>query len=496
MALPAAAMALGLPPIGLIGAAGSVIETIAAGKATKGTAGEAADVVEGAAATAGGLIAPPEQTSPPKEIQALRDSFEQALIELDVTLVVLIDDLDRCLPETAVSTLEAIRLLLFLEHTAFVIAADDEMIKYAVRKHFDNLDREDLVTNYFDKLIQIPIRVPKPGIHEIRAYMMMLFVDNSSIGLEIKEQIREKIAAQLRQSWQGKRVDRAFIDSLSLDLPADLISRIDTAELLAPMMISATGIGGNPRLVKRFLNALEIRMNVSRAQGVGVDESVLAKLLLFERSGAPALYQELAAAVSRDASGHASFLGKLEKAAHDDEEIESIWSDPFTIEWLKLPPLLEGKDLRGAMYVGRESAPIVSDADRLSPESAQILRLLIESPDMASALREKVATLPRADIPVIMDRLLAEARQEQSWGTPAILEALLVIAEADSASSERLSGFLGDRAATQVEPSIVPKLEGFAWSIALFEAWRADPATPGPVKNAIEERMNRGNVAK
>src|SRR3546814_10173526 len=93
--------------------------------------------------------------SPPKEIQALRDAFEETLEELGVTLVVLIDDLDRCLPPTTISTLEAIRLFLFLKHTAFVIAADTDMIKHAVRKHFDGVD-DDLATNYFDKLIPVP----------------------------------------------------------------------------------------------------------------------------------------------------------------------------------------------------------------------------------------------------------------------------------------------------------------------------------------------------
>ncbi|MGF1595014.1 MAG: DUF6538 domain-containing protein [Kiloniellaceae bacterium] len=37
------------------------------------------------------------------------------------------DDLDRCLPATAISTLEAMRLFLFLERTASIIAADDKM---------------------------------------------------------------------------------------------------------------------------------------------------------------------------------------------------------------------------------------------------------------------------------------------------------------------------------------------------------------------------------
>ncbi|HEV2294704.1 MAG TPA: P-loop NTPase fold protein [Tepidisphaeraceae bacterium] len=57
-----------------------------------------------------------------QQVQALRATFEETLEELGVTLVVLIDDLDRCLPETTISTLEAIRLFLFLKNTAFVIA--------------------------------------------------------------------------------------------------------------------------------------------------------------------------------------------------------------------------------------------------------------------------------------------------------------------------------------------------------------------------------------
>lgn len=74
-----------------------------------------------------GLLHPVAESSPPKEIQALRDDFEETLEALGVTLVVLIDDLDRCLPETTISTLEAIRLFLFLRNTAFVVAADTDI---------------------------------------------------------------------------------------------------------------------------------------------------------------------------------------------------------------------------------------------------------------------------------------------------------------------------------------------------------------------------------
>ena len=129
------------------------------------------------------------------------------------------------MPETTISTLEAIRLFLFLKHTAFVIAADNDMIERPVRRHFEGISDDTLVTNYFDKLIQVSIRVPPLGTQEVRAYMMLLFVENSSLSEEAKETIRAGVCAQLRQTWQGKRVDRAFVQTLHDSFPEDLIGK-------------------------------------------------------------------------------------------------------------------------------------------------------------------------------------------------------------------------------------------------------------------------------
>ncbi|MBH2019190.1 MAG: hypothetical protein I8H91_06440, partial [Burkholderiales bacterium] len=143
----------------------------------------------------------------------------------------------------------------------------------------------------FEKLhiafIQFPIRVPPLGTQEVRAYMMLLFIENSGLEGEAKEVLRAGICAQLGKTWQGKRVDLKFLRTLNDKLPDELVARLDAADRLAPLMTSAIGISGNPRLIKRFLNALSIRMAMSRAQGVGVDEAELAKVLLFERCGDP-----------------------------------------------------------------------------------------------------------------------------------------------------------------------------------------------------------------
>jgi predicted KAP-like P-loop ATPase len=84
--------------------------------------------------------APEDADHLPEHIHAFRDEFKELLDAADIDqLVVIVDDLDRCLPQTAIATLEAIRLFLFVERTAFVIGADELMIEYAVREHFPDL---------------------------------------------------------------------------------------------------------------------------------------------------------------------------------------------------------------------------------------------------------------------------------------------------------------------------------------------------------------------
>ena len=493
------AMSLGLPPTGLLG------ELFGVGRRALGHGVDEQLLDEGTAVLSkvgqeASALLPPEveASSPPKEIQALRDEFERTLDELGVTLVVLVDDLDRCLPETTISTLEAIRLFLFLKNAAFVIAADIDVVKLAVRRHFVGTvgERDDLlVTNYFDKLIQVPIRVPPLGTQEVRAYMMLLFVEDSSLSEDAKERIRVQVCAQLRRTWQGQRVDPAFINSLKEDLPPELISRFDTADRLAPMMTSASGVVGNPRLIKRFLNALSIRMAIARSQGVGVDEAVLAKLLILERHGGSKAFAELTRRVGASATGKPEFLAEweTETLAGGQPSVDEHFDDPFFKEWLNLPPALADIDLRGALYVSREHVPPITPEDRLSSDAADLLMALVESPRMAAQLKDRLRIVPATDRRIIMDRVLNLARTEQSWGVPPVLSACLALAEVDSAQASRLAGFLSELPPRQIRADIIPKIRDQLWASGVFDIWYEQAVLP-PVKAAITRYRNNGNL--
>lgn len=488
-----APLLLGLPPVGLLGEALDFYARFKSGGVDQEALNKVGSAMGNATETVTGLLKEKPETSPPKEIEELRNNLVEVLKDLEVTLIVLIDDLDRCLPETTVSTLEAVRLLLFLENTAFVIAADDQMIKHAVKKHFNGVD-DELVINYFDKLIQVPIRVPPLGTQEVRAYMMMLFIQNSLISYSDKHNLRIGIAEQLSKSWQGKRVDSKFVKSLNPNLPADLLSRLHVADQLASIMTTSNRIAGNPRLIKRFLNALSIRMAMSKAQGVGVDEIELIKVMLFERCGNPKAYAELVKWVGDSEDGKPSKLAEWEARLSKGESLtsEPNWEDPFVLDWLQLDPKLGDRDLRGSMYLSREHAPLITAEDRLSSEAAELLESLLEHPDMAESVKDELKVLPnKLELSVMMERLIGAATKESEWGTPSILTALLVIAELDTSQAERLSVFLQDRPIQQIKSNIVPKISDRSWANELFEVWLADDDLAEPVRKSINIKSGK-----
>lgn len=65
-----------------------------------------------------------------KDFKDLIDKSKQGKI------VVLIDDLDRCLPHHIIENLEAIKLYLNVPKTAFVIAADSYIITNAIKSEY------------------------------------------------------------------------------------------------------------------------------------------------------------------------------------------------------------------------------------------------------------------------------------------------------------------------------------------------------------------------
>ena len=229
-------------------------------------------------------------------------------------------------------------------------------------------------------------------------------------------------------------------------------------------------------------------MSLARAQGVDVDEAALTKLLLFERCGNETAYKRLTDAISHDDEGKPRFLSEWEEKANSAEELvlDGQWDDDFVREWLTLPPRLGDLDLRGALYVSREHAPLIAPEDRLSSDGADVLKALLEHPEMAADLQSQLVALPGPELSVILDRLLERARQIQDWGVPPELNALIAVTHAEPSQGARLAAFLGERPPKQITPALVQKISVESWASDVFDKWHK-LAVSGPVKKAMEK---------
>lgn len=71
---------------------------------------------------------PTESKKAPEEVETSRKAFDKLLDEAKIEqMIVLINDLNRCLPDTAIETLEAIRLFVSTSRTAFEVATTETM---------------------------------------------------------------------------------------------------------------------------------------------------------------------------------------------------------------------------------------------------------------------------------------------------------------------------------------------------------------------------------
>lgn len=178
----------GIPSMEVLSDASSFIENAYNGlKNLGGNTGEESDIetveIEKVISDAASLLKSPPPSSVPEVMHHFRQEFEELLEKAKIKqLVILIDDLDRCLPKTAIETLEAIRLFLFVPKSAFIVAADEAMIEYSVKQHFpdlpNSLEPTSYARNYLEKLIQVPFRIPSMGAQETKMYVTLLLVQN------------------------------------------------------------------------------------------------------------------------------------------------------------------------------------------------------------------------------------------------------------------------------------------------------------------------------
>lgn len=435
-------MALGVPP-GLLTKAGGALSSLVSGSFGAGDVNAAKSVGKETMEEWGKLIRPGKARTPPKEIAAFRKDFGEILERLDRPLILFIDNLDRCLPDVAIGTLEAIRLFLFMPGTAFVIAADEDMIRHSVARHFHDPDNTH-VRDYLDKVIQVPFRVPRIGTEDVRAYMYSLFTQ--LVAPTRLADVQAELLKALQNSWRDATFDAGGIDAIA-GRPAGLLDMLGTADQVAPILAFAPNIQGNPRIVKRLLNAVLLRRRLATDRKMNVDLGTLLKLAIFERGTDAEATQALYALVM--AGGDDARLHLLPTAELGEREerpaLPARWKgyETFIDQWRELEPRFgDPEQLRPALFLSRDvMAPAVRRGQ--SEAVANAIEALAGVASATSPAAKKISSdLTDEEKVAVMAGLVARLR-EADWSSKVDgVHGALVLADASADAKRQLAALI------------------------------------------------------
>ena len=155
-----------------------------------------------------------------ESVSKLQEDFAELVKKTGKRLVIFIDDLDRLNPEVAVELLEIIKLFVNVENSIFVLAIDYEVVVKGVRKKYGESLSEEKCRNFFDKIIQLPFKMP------VERY-------------NLTELVRKAVQEQTHMTDEGVNIVAEFISDV---------------------------MGTNPRTFKRLVNAFFL---INSVNGIG-----------------------------------------------------------------------------------------------------------------------------------------------------------------------------------------------------------------------------------
>ncbi len=431
-----------------------------------------------------------------------REEFEELLgsdgLDHISRVVVLVDDLDRCLPDTVVETLEAIRLFLSAKGMSFVIAADEDRVADAIQQRLgtstpDDSEAESPAKLYLHKIVQTTIPLPGLSRFDTYAYLFLLLA-HSKVAPEHHDTLVASCAELRRTSGS--------LDDVNIPDGVDLAEELAVASRLTPILYEK--FRGNPRRIKRFLNDLNVRQSVAQRRGIALPADAVAKLMVLERLLRPdfeTVLQWLAQNKLRDqldaldqaanaptpspdakVADEATAKPKNKAATESSDKApkaEGGFSDTL-IRWAKLPPKLDASDVGGYLYLAASFAGIELTDEGLPERLRDIASALTSSlkTDRSSIDDDALRALNATDARTLITHLGSQTRDQptiQRYSVAGMLRLAKTHAAVDDAVVAALK--LLPPSAVQVATVMLLKPESEVVYESVLAAWNVDTAT-------------------
>lgn len=308
------------------------------------------------------------------EIKNFRNEFKDLLKKSKVeNVVVFIDELDRCLPDTVLEVFEAMRLFLFVEGMSFVIGADERLIQYSIKSKYKEVpgNNLDIGKEYLEKVIQYPLYIPQLTRAEVNQYLACLL---------LKQTLSDEKFKEILGIVYTLTPDQDFSMDLISDKAPDLTENCKQEMALARQISSvlAPSINGNPRQCKRFLNTLYMRLKLAEARNVILDKNILAKLMLAEYFN-PEFFKAVTKPENRE------LFKDFEKGeVLNDENPFAVWKEKDWVKkWMQNDTRLENEKLDKYVYFSDiKNRYGQSNLDLLSPTARKCYELLVDGTEI------------------------------------------------------------------------------------------------------------------
>lgn len=406
----------------------------------------------------------PETLGSEKGMRAFRQEFENFLQEPALAhvsqVVVLVDDLDRCLPDTVVETLEAIRLFLSAKGMSFVIAADEQRVSEAIRQklHMPAAPaeaEEDVASLYLHKIVQTTVPIPALSYFDTRAYLFLLLA---------KAEVPADVYEMLVSGCSTIRSSAGSLDDLSLPTGHDLSLPMATASRLTPILYEK--FTGNPRRIKRFLNDLYIRQAVAAKRGITLEPDAIAKLMVVEKlfdKDFVELLKWLAVGQLRERLDALQGLAEGGDAPATPGAADADTFSGTMVRWAKLPPKLDATAVSGylTMAAAFQGRLLV---DESLPEKLRDLAMALTSSsqlDRSSVKDDELRALPSGDVVELLAHLGRRMQDDPSIQL-ATVNAIVTISNLHPTHLQEANGALSKLPGQELKASTVLVLQGRA----------------------------------
>ena len=354
------------------------------------------------------------------DIADFRKEFGNLINESGISRVVIyVDEMDRCLPDTILEIFEAMRLFLFNGKVVFVFGADERQIAYAIRQKysdsiFESEHKINIGKEYLEKIIQYPVRIPTMTVSETEIYLTLLLCSRI-LDEENFDVLKKECIKQLRSNTSNFQLPDSVANFEKSD---DISSCYSLSKKISTLLNS--GLNGNPRQFKRFLNEFEMRKNVAKLKNIDINEKVLVKMMILQYVK-PNIFTDFI-----DLYGKGTLDIYLQAYLGDDDNKENLndktkrqknisdnvkekkWQNEWFEKWMKDEPNISEENLEPYFYLSRNNNTLFDYTPniKLSEPARKILDAYMGQNDiLINRAQNDIKDIPEVECNIIIEGL-------------------------------------------------------------------------------------------